>query len=184
VTISSVQACKTGAFKQVRCNLPVDFILDLGAKVSIISCAQYESSSLRLNGLQPSDVTLRTYRGLPIACLGRIQLPVSLGETHLPSFTFYVAAKGESVMGVDLFDALGGSVQLGDTSLISRPIDVMMSLSLSATSVSLADYPTFTKWLRPSQRLLLVQQLGGSTPGNYNPVVHNSGGGRAFSAVI
>jgi hypothetical protein len=76
--------------------------------------------------------------------LGRIQLPVSLGETHLPSFTFYVTAKGESVMGVDLFDALGGSVQLGDTSLISRPIDVVMSLSLSKTFVSLADYPTLT----------------------------------------
>jgi hypothetical protein len=147
VTISSVQVCKPGAFKQVRCNLahvPVDFILDLGAKVSIISRAQYESSSLRLNSLQPSDVTLRTYSGQPIACLGRIQLPVSLGETHLPSFNFYVTAKGESVMGVDLFDALGGSVQLGDTSLISRPIDAVMSLSLSTTSVSLADYPTLT----------------------------------------
>jgi hypothetical protein len=71
--------------------------------------------------------------------LGRIQLPVSLGETRLPSFTFYVTAKGESVMGVDLIDALGGSVQLGDTSLISHPIDAVMSSSLSTTSVSLAD---------------------------------------------
>jgi hypothetical protein len=35
VTISSVQVCKPGAFKQVRCNLahvPVDFILDLARK--------------------------------------------------------------------------------------------------------------------------------------------------------
>jgi hypothetical protein len=47
VMISSVQICKPGVFKQVRCNMenvPVDFILDLGAKVSIVSRAQYESS--------------------------------------------------------------------------------------------------------------------------------------------
>ena len=145
VMISSVQVCKPGAFKQVRCNLahvPVDFILDLGAKVSIVSRAQYESSFQRLNRLQPSDVTLRTYNGQPIACLGRIRLPVSLGETHLSSFTFYVTEKGDSVMGVDLFDALGGSVRLGDTSLVSHPVNAVTSSSTS--TVSLADYPMLT----------------------------------------
>jgi hypothetical protein len=140
-----VQICKPGVFKQVRCNLenvPVDLILDLGAKVSIVSRAQYESSFQRLNRLQPSDVTLRTYNGQPIACLGRIQLPVSLGETHLSSFTFYVTEKDDSVMGVDLFDALGGSVRLGDTSLISQHIQAVTSSSTS--TVSLADYPMLT----------------------------------------
>jgi hypothetical protein len=142
VMISSVQICKPGAFKQVRCNLahvPVDFILDLGAKVSIVSRAQYESSFQRSNRFQPSDVTLRTYNGQPIACLGRIKLPVSLGETHLSSFTFDVTVKGDSVMGVDLFDALSGSVRLGDTSLISQHIEAVTSSS--ASTVSLADYP-------------------------------------------
>jgi hypothetical protein len=130
MTISSVQVCKPGAFKQVYCknltHAPADYSLDLGAKVFIISRAQSESSSLRFNSLQPCDVTLRIYSGQPIVCLGRIHRSVSLGETHLPSFTFYVTTKGESVMGVDSFDALGGSVQLGDTSLVSHPINAVM----------------------------------------------------------
>lgn len=148
VVISAVQIGKPGAFKQVCCrlaDLPVTFLLDLGAKVSIVSRALYESTLQRVTGLQPSDVTLRTYSGQPIACLGRMELPVSLGEVCLPSFTFYVTAKGESVMGVDLFDALGGSVQLGRTSLVSHPIDTLTSSALTSSSaVSLADYPILT----------------------------------------
>jgi len=63
----------------------------------------------------------------------------------LPSFTFYVTAKGESVMGVDLFDALGGSVRRGHTSLVSQPIDaVMSSVPTSLSTVSLANYPLLT----------------------------------------
>ena len=151
VTISSVQVCKPGAFKQVRCHLadvPVDFLLDLGAKVSIVSRAKFESSLQRYSRLQPSDVTLRTYNGQPIACLGRISLPVSLGGAYLSTFTFYVTAKGESVMGVDLFDALGGAVRLGEIDLVSHPIDVVTSsTSTSVSTVSLAHYPTLTSGL-------------------------------------
>ena len=148
VRINSVQVCKPGAFKEVRCclaDVPVSFLLDLGAKVSIVSSAQYGSTLQRVTNLQPSDVTLRTYSGQPIECLGRMQVPVSLDEVRLPSFTFYVTAKGESVMGVDLFDALGGSVRLGHTSLVSRPIDAVTSSALTSLStVSLADYPSLT----------------------------------------
>lgn len=148
VTIGSVQVGGQGDFKQVRCHLadvPVDFLLDLGAKVSILSRNQYESSLQQVSRLQPTDVTLRTYSGQPIACLGRVELPVSLGAAHLPSFKFYVTAKGESLMGVDLFDALGGSVRLGDASIVNRSIDVVTSSTpASMSSVSLADYPMLT----------------------------------------
>jgi hypothetical protein len=102
--------------------VPVDFLLDFGAKVSIVSCALYESSLQRFQRLQPAAVTLRTYSGQPIACL-----PVSLDDKRLPSFTFYVTAKGDSVIGVDLFDALGGSVQLRDTSLVVHPVAAVTS---------------------------------------------------------
>jgi len=50
-------------------------------------------------------------------------------------------------MGVDLFDALGGSVQLEDTDLISHPIGVVTSPpspSISMSLVSLAEYPSQT----------------------------------------
>jgi hypothetical protein len=98
-----------------------------------------------LSCLQPANATLRTNSGQPIAGLGRVELPVSLGAAHLPSFKFYVTAKGESLMGVDLFDALGGSVRLGDASLVSRSIDVVTSSApASMLSVSLADYPMLT----------------------------------------
>jgi hypothetical protein len=41
--------------------------------------------------------------------------------------------------------ALGGSVRLGDTSLVSRPIDILTSsVPTSMSTVSLADYPMLT----------------------------------------
>ena len=148
VTISSVQVSTPGAFKQVCCHLadrPISFLLDLGAKVSIISRTQYESSLKRCSRLQPSDVTLRTYSGQPITCLGRVELPVSMGGVQVQRFPFYVTAKGESVMGVDLFDALGGAVKLGNIDIVSHPINVMTSsASISMCTVSLADFPTLT----------------------------------------
>ena len=151
VVIGTIQVSKIGDFKHVRCQLmdvPVDFLLDLGAKVSIVSRTQYDSLLQRVARLQPTNVTLRTYSGQPIACLGRIQVSVSLGCAHLSSFTFYVTAKGDSVMGVDLFDALGGSVNIGDTSLVSRPIAIVTSsASTSISTVSLEDYPMLTSGL-------------------------------------
>ena len=41
-------------------------------------------------------------------------------------------------MGVDLFDALGGSVQLDDTNLVSYPIAVIMSSAFNVDVDGLA----------------------------------------------
>jgi len=90
VIISSIQVGKPGSFKKVICNLAgvsVEFMLDLGAKVSDISRSQYELS-LQHHRLQSSDVTLRSYNGQPIPCLGCIKLPVTLDSISLPLFTF------------------------------------------------------------------------------------------------
>jgi hypothetical protein len=46
-------------------------------------------------------------------------MPVSVGQVNIPQFTFYVTAQGDSMMGVDLFDTVGGSLQLGDNRIIS-----------------------------------------------------------------
>ena len=133
VHVGAVQLSKPGAFKHIVVRLsgvPIDFVLDLGAKVSIVNGAQYEASLKRVAKLRPATQTLRTYSGQPIACLGCIEASVSLGVVSLPSFTFYVTAKGDSVLGVDLFDALGGTVQLSDISLVSRAaVGVVTSLS-------------------------------------------------------
>ena len=144
VVIATVQVGQTGNFKHVRCQLadvPVEFLLDLGAKVSIVSRTLYESLLQRTTRLQPSDVSLRTYSGQPIACLGRIELPVSFDGSRLPSFTFYVTEKGGLVMGVDLFDALGGSVSFNDTTSLASIAAVTSSVM---STISLADYPTLT----------------------------------------
>jgi len=45
-----------------------------------------------------------------------------MGGIQLSNFPFYGTVNGESVMGVDLFDALGGAVKLGDIDIVSRPV--------------------------------------------------------------
>jgi hypothetical protein len=94
--------------------IPIDLVLDLGAQVSIVNRAQYETLLKNFVKLRPAVQTLRTYSGQPIACAGCIVVPVALGAIHLPSFSFHVTVNGDSIMGVDLFDALGGTVQLGE----------------------------------------------------------------------
>ena len=57
----------------------------------------------------------------------------------LPSFTFYVTELGESMMGVDLFDALGGTIE------ICRKQVQAISPMVSSSSVQLAQFPNLTK---------------------------------------
>jgi hypothetical protein len=64
----------------------------------------------------------------------------------LSSFQFFVTTKGDSVMGVALFDALRGVVQVDDAHFVSQPTvaGVTSSLTLPVepmlSSVLLADY--------------------------------------------
>lgn len=153
VFINTVQVCAAGSFKRIACriaDLDVQLILDLGAKVSILARDLYERSSLSYFKLQPADVKLRAYNGQPIECLGRLVLPVSVGKVSLHRFTFYVTAHGDSVMGVDLFDAVGGKVFFGGNQIITTDnvgvasVTSNLSPSVQSSSVSLADYPALT----------------------------------------
>jgi hypothetical protein len=148
VFINSVQVCAAGSFKRVTCRLAdvqVSLIVDLAAKVSILARDIYERSSLSSFKLRPPDVMLRTYNGQPIKCLGRVALPVSVGQVSIPQFIFSVTARGDSMMGVDLFDAVGGFLQLGDDRII--PTTSAGVATISSSSVSLEQFPALTAGL-------------------------------------
>ena len=85
----------------------------------------------------------------------------------MPSFNFYVTAKGDSVLGMDLFDAMHGTVHIGNTRFVSEAAVAAVTSSQSSlsplpqlqsslqpvshlqsvSSVTLADYPTITNEL-------------------------------------
>jgi hypothetical protein len=170
--VDAVKVCNPGTFKHVTArlnNVPIDFVLDLGAKVSIVSGSLFDKSMKLVATLVSMRQTLRTYSGQSITCRGCIEVSVAVDDIKLPSFKFYVTVKVDYVMGVDLFDALGGAVHMGDTSMVSRtavktvasappsssplqsltqPIRSSLILptspSLSLSSVTLDEYPSIT----------------------------------------
>ena len=96
--------------------------------------------------------------------MGRVILPVTVGQVKLPRFTFYVTTKGTSRRGLDLCNELGGTVQLGHASVVGKPAASVAAVSSSSppsllqpvlspqpssslSAVSLADYPTLTTGL-------------------------------------
>ena len=69
VTIGTVLTSKPGAFKMVNCHLngvSVGLLLDLGAKVSILSSKVYMNELASHPPLQPQIIALRTYSGSSI----------------------------------------------------------------------------------------------------------------------
>jgi len=141
IRINSVTAAQVGRFKLVTCfvdNVPLELIVDTGAKVSIISKAHY-SKHLRNHKLSKPTLSLKNFDGKPISCIGCCTVPVQLGDKLLPSFTFYVTEFGESMMGVDLFDALGGTVKI-----CCKQVQAI-SPTVSNSSVQLAQFPNLTK---------------------------------------
>ena len=82
---------------------------------------------------------MRNFDGKRIACIGCVTVPVQLGDKLLSSFTFYVTEFGESMMGVDLFDALGGTVEI-----CCKQVQAISS-TVSTSSVQLVQFPNLTK---------------------------------------
>ena len=73
VSINAVHTTGPGTFKHIRSQLSgveVDLMLDLGAKVSILISVDY-NTLLSTLPLHSSNITLSTYSGAPIPCLGR-----------------------------------------------------------------------------------------------------------------
>jgi hypothetical protein len=143
--VSSVQSTSPGTFKYVNCTLngvATTLLLDLGAKVSIISNA-FRLAHLSSVAMTPSPLTLGVYGGGSVSCIGRVQLTVQLVHRQPLLFSFEVSERGHSLMGVDLFDALGGAVLLGDDRFVTAP--VMSSTPVVTSSVKLTDYPVLLK---------------------------------------
>ena len=146
VMIGHIQTSTPGTFKRVQCkvdNETVNFLLDLGARVSILSHKFY-MEHLKHVKVQPAKAILRTYSGQVIPCIGCVSVPVQYSNCSALTFSFFVTEQGESVMGIDLFDALGGSASFGPTTFVS---DAHMTSSVSAamSSVSLDEFPSLVK---------------------------------------
>ena len=103
----------------------ISLVIDLGAKVSLISNTVYNQFFSHIP-LRKAQIKLVSYDGSDIEALGCIQCKVQYYSSTLPDFTFYVTM-GNSVMGVDLFDALGFCVR--------DPRDVCISTVHSTVSL-------------------------------------------------
>lgn len=138
VTLSPVLLEKQrGQLKRLSCQLgdsSVDLLLDLGSEVSVVGGRLYDEV---FSGapLQQPDVRMQAYGALGIDCRGYFEVPVTYQGVRLPTFRFYVTRRGDSLMGVDLFDALGFKVQ--------PPISPTTVNALS--TVSLSAYPILCK---------------------------------------
>jgi len=91
--------------------------------------------------------------GSSIPCLDCVTLNVELNGAVICDFRFYVTEHGMSIMGVDLFDAFGGSVLLGGDRLVSSSLLATMprkSVCITAvdsgrSAVSLEQFPVLLK---------------------------------------
>ena len=157
IYINSVEAVTPGEFRRVDAlvnSVPISLVIDLGAKVSIISKAFYDQHLTHVK-VRPAIVKLRAYQGQNIECIGCVILNVEANGLPPLRFRFHISTWGQSLMGIDLFDALGGAVRLGDTTYItdtSAPSDSSLEAAVgevnpmtSSSTVALADYPTLLK---------------------------------------
>ena len=102
----------TGEFKTVCCllnNVNVNLIIDLRAKVSLINQVIYNKSFSNIK-LERSNVRLTSYDGMDIESLECLYVLVQYKSNTLQKLCFHMLAEGQSIMGVDLFDALGFKV--------------------------------------------------------------------------
>lgn len=129
----------TGELKTVCCvinNVKVSLTLDIGAKVSLLSRAVYDQHFSQVP-LQTCPRRLQSYDGGDIVTVGCIRVTVQYADVTLPDFLFYVSASGMSVIGVDLFDALGFKV--------TDPLEARIAAVQQGTTVTLQQYPELTK---------------------------------------
>ncbi|XP_003731307.2 uncharacterized protein K02A2.6-like [Strongylocentrotus purpuratus] len=105
-----ISSANSGQFKECEVQIAgtnLSLMIDVGAKVSILSDKLYHRHFSHCS-MSSTSSKLIAYGEPPtlISVLGTVELPVGYKDVHLDSFTFYIA-KGESLMGVNLFDALG-----------------------------------------------------------------------------
>ena len=80
-------------------------------------------------------------------------MPVRFQDIQTTSFRFFITEQGDSLMGVDLFDTLGGTVTLASTvigrqsslSTVTAVSSGVLSSTWPSTSVSLTQFPVLLK---------------------------------------
>ena len=84
--------------------------MDLGVQVSVLHVSVV-NALCSMTEIKATSRKLQAYGGAQIATLGTVRLHVSYRHIALASFEFFVVRKGNSLMGQDLFDALGFEVR-------------------------------------------------------------------------
>ena len=115
--IRTVTSDGESQFKYLQCivaSKPVLLLIDLGAKVSILNRTFIDSLNPRPK-LTRDHVNITSYTGNAIHNRGTTELPVRYHTRELLKFPFVIVDNGENLMGVDLFDALGFSIQKPET---------------------------------------------------------------------
>ena len=69
---------------------------------------------------------------------------VHLHNHVVDQFPFYITEQGVSIMEVDFFDALGGSILLGDANIVTKS-SVIATVRPEQSSVALDSYPVLLK---------------------------------------
>ena len=109
-------ASKSGSslLKSLHCTVggsKVELLVDSGAVASILYYRTYKA--LRPTPrLGRSKTELTSYTGQAITVLGQAKASVICGNTRILDFDFVVVVKEDNLMGIDLLDALGFSLQL------------------------------------------------------------------------
>ncbi len=65
-------------------------IVDTGAAASLLNLTTYNKLFSHIPLGPPPEIPLRGYANSKIATVGTVNMPVSYGKTHLPSFSFPV----------------------------------------------------------------------------------------------
>ena len=111
-SIINIPTCQQTGFK--LCSFVVaghnlSFIVDLGAKVSIINQETWRRLFPNYK-LQTTSTQLTGYDGKPIKALGTVSLSVQHEDQPASQFQFFATTNGSNLMGVNLFDHLGFSI--------------------------------------------------------------------------
>ncbi|XP_024116738.1 uncharacterized protein LOC112138415, partial [Oryzias melastigma] len=126
----------TATIKTASTSAPIQFTVDSGSSVSIISRSEYETH-FSSDALQAPDVTLVTYSRSPIPVLGCLPTAVSHDDACYTTKLFVVDS-GTTLLGMNLIKRLrlrftGTSIENQDACADSEPEFVaMLSAALTA----------------------------------------------------
>ena len=120
VKVGAIDTCVDALNRQYGKSISVECIVntehlclicDTGARVSILN--EHTVKKLNLIVTKPDKVMLlKTYTGAAVSTLGVVKATVRCGDNVVQNFSFVVVKSGSNIMGLDLFEALGYSIDI------------------------------------------------------------------------